>query len=103
MIMGESLSGQVAIVTGASGALGTSVVISLLADGATVAAIDRTGAKAVDEAQNIRRFAANLTDPDEARRAIANVANKFGKIDILVQVMGGFAGGAPVAQTDDAT
>jgi NAD(P)-dependent dehydrogenase (short-subunit alcohol dehydrogenase family) len=103
MIMGESLGGQVAIVTGASGALGTSVVISLLAAGATLAAIDRTGAKAEDEAQTIRRFAANLTDPDEARRAIANVANKFGKIDILVHVMGGFAGGAPVAQTDDAT
>jgi NAD(P)-dependent dehydrogenase (short-subunit alcohol dehydrogenase family) len=103
MIMGESLGGQVAIVTGASGALGTSVVISLLAAGATVAAIDRTAAKAEDEAQTIRRFAANLTDPDEARRAIANVANKFGKIDILVHVMGGFAGGAPVAQTDDAT
>jgi NAD(P)-dependent dehydrogenase (short-subunit alcohol dehydrogenase family) len=79
------------------------VVISLLAAGATLAAIDRTGAKAEDEAQTIRRFAANLTDPDEARRAIANVANKFGKIDILVHVMGGFAGGAPVAQTDDAT
>ena len=43
--MGESLKGQVAIVTGASGALGTSVVISLLAAGAAVAGIDRTGAK----------------------------------------------------------
>jgi NAD(P)-dependent dehydrogenase (short-subunit alcohol dehydrogenase family) len=54
MIMGESLQGQVAIVTGASGALGTSVVISLLAAGATVAGIDRTGAKAEEEAQTIR-------------------------------------------------
>ena len=101
--MGESLGGQVAIVTGASGALGTSVVISLLAAGATVAGIDRMGAKTEDQAQTIRRFAANLTDPDEARRAIANVANKFGKIDILVHVMGAFAGGAPVVETDDAT
>ena len=101
--MGESLGGQVAIVTGASGALGTSVVISLLAAGATVAGIDRTGAKAEEEAQTIRRFAANLTDPDQARRAIADVVNKFGKVDILVHVMGAFAGGAPVAQTDDAT
>ena len=31
------------------------------------------------------------------------MAEQFGKIDILVHVMGGFAGGASVADTDDAT
>jgi NAD(P)-dependent dehydrogenase (short-subunit alcohol dehydrogenase family) len=103
MIMGESLVGQVAIVTGASGALGTSVVISLLAAGATVAGIDRTGAKTGEDGHTIRRFAANLTDPESARRVIASVADELGKIDILVHAMGAFAGGAPVAETDDAT
>ena len=101
--MGESLGGQVAIVTGASGALGTSVVISLLAAGATVAGVDRTGAKAEAEKQTVRRFAANLTDPEGARRAIATIASELGKIDILVHVMGAFAGGTSVAETDDAT
>ena len=101
--MGESLEGQVAIVTGASGALGTSVVISLLAAGATVAGIDRTGAKTESEDQPIHRYSASLTDPESARRAIASVAAELGKIDILVHVMGGFAGGAPVAEIDDAT
>jgi NAD(P)-dependent dehydrogenase (short-subunit alcohol dehydrogenase family) len=103
MIMGESLKGQVAIVTGAGGALGTSVVISLLAAGALVAGIDRTGAKAESEDQPIRRYSADLTDRESARRAIASVANELGKIDVLVHVMGAFAGGAPVAETDDAT
>ena len=101
--MGESLKGQVAIVTGASGALGTSVVTSLLAAGATVVGIDRTGAKAESADQLTHRYSASLTDPENARRVIAAVAADFGKIDILVHVMGAFAGGAPVAETDDAT
>jgi len=101
--MGESLKGQVAIVTGASGALGTSMVISLLAAGATVVGIDRTGAKAEPADQLTHYYSASLTDPENARRAIASVAADFGKIDILVHVMGAFAGGAPVAETDDAT
>ena len=101
--MGDSLKGQVAIVTGASGALGTSVVISLLAAGATVAGIDRVGAKAESGDQAIHRYGANLTDPQDARRVIASIAAELGKIDILVHVMGGFAGGVQVAETDDLT
>jgi NAD(P)-dependent dehydrogenase (short-subunit alcohol dehydrogenase family) len=103
MIMGDSLKGQVAIVTGASGALGTSVVISLLAAGATVAGIDRVGTKADSGDQAIHRYGANLTDPRDARRAIASIAAELGKIDILVHVMGAFAGGVQVAETDDLT
>jgi NAD(P)-dependent dehydrogenase (short-subunit alcohol dehydrogenase family) len=103
MIMGDGLKGQVAIVTGASGALGTSVVISLLAAGATVAGIDRVGAKAESGDQAIHRYGANLTDPQDARRVIASIAAELGKIDILVHVMGGFAGGVQVAETDDLT
>jgi NAD(P)-dependent dehydrogenase (short-subunit alcohol dehydrogenase family) len=103
MIMGESLKGQVAIVTGASGALGTAVVNGLLAAGATVAGIDRSGATAGSGDQHIRRFGANLTDPEDVRRVVASAAAELRKIDILVHVMGAFAGGAPVADTDDAT
>ena len=101
--MGETLKGQVAIVTGASGALGTSIVISLLAAGATVAGIDRSGAKTEPVAHSIQRYTANLTDPEDAGRAIATAAKELGKIDILVHVMGAFAGGTSVADTDDTT
>ena len=100
--MGESLQGQVAIVTGANGGLGTDVTKALLAAGATVVGIVRsiTG----DEPKDGRFHAvtANLIDVAEARTVITKAVAQFGAIDILVHVMGGFAGGASVAETDDA-
>ncbi len=101
--MGESLQGQVAIVTGANGGLGTYVTKALLEAGATVVGIARS--IAAGEAHDSRFYpaSANLTDPDEVQGHVARFAEQFGKIDILVHVMGGFAGGASVAATDDAT
>jgi NAD(P)-dependent dehydrogenase (short-subunit alcohol dehydrogenase family) len=101
--MSQSLQGQVAIVTGASGALGSDVVKSLLAAGATVVAVDRASAGSASQEGGITRFSANLTDTRDVKQLIASVFAKFGKIDVLVHVMGGFAGGASVAETDDAT
>ena len=101
--MGESLQGQVAIVTGANGALGSDVTSALLAAGATVAGIARS--IAAGEAHDSRFYpvSADLTDANEASELIARLAEQFGKVDILVHVMGGFAGGASVAETDDET
>src|SRR5450631_4159000 len=101
--MSEILAGQIALVTGANGGLGTFVSNSLLAAGATVVGIARS--IAAGEAHDSRFYpvSADLTDPEEARKLITRLAAQFGKIDILVHVMGGFAGGASVAQTDDAT
>ena len=101
--MAESLQGQVAIVTGANGGLGTFVAKALLARGATVVGIARS--IAAGEAHDCRYYpvSANLTDPSEVRDLIARLSAQFGKMDILVHVMGGFVGGASVAETDDAS
>ena len=101
--MGESLQGQVAIVTGANGALGTDISKSLLAAGATVVGIARS--MAVGEAHDGRfhPVSVDLTDREEVRDLAARLAGQFERIDILVHVVGGFAGGASVAETDDAT
>ncbi len=101
--MSQSLQGQVAIVTGASGALGSDVAKSLLAAGATVVAVDRANAGSASQESGLTRFSANLTDAREVKQLIASVFAKFGRIDVLVHVVGGFAGGASVAETDDAT
>ena len=101
--MAENLAGQVALVTGANGGLGTFVSDSLLAAGATVVGIARS--IAAGEAHDSRFYpvSADLTDPEETRSLIARLAAQFQKIDVLVHVMGGFAGGASIAETDDAT
>jgi NAD(P)-dependent dehydrogenase (short-subunit alcohol dehydrogenase family) len=42
-------------------------------------------------------------DPEDVRQVIAKIAAELRRIDILVHVLGGFAGGTSVADTDDAT
>ena len=46
---------------------------------------------------------ADLTRPHNAARLVEDALAKFGKIDALVHTAGGFAGGAPIHETDDAT
>ena len=101
--MGNSLQGQVAIVTGANGGLGTEVSQALLETGATVVGIARSIAAGEAHDHHFYPVSANLTDPEEVREHVASLAEQFGKIDILVHVMGGFAGGTSVAETDDDT
>src|SRR5450631_4059281 len=101
--MSEILAGQIALVTGANGGLGTFVSNSLLTAGATVVGIARSIAAGEAHDAQFYPVSADLTDPEEARKLITRLAAQFQKIDILVHVMGGFAGGASVAQTDDGT
>jgi NAD(P)-dependent dehydrogenase (short-subunit alcohol dehydrogenase family) len=51
----------------------------------------------------IHRDTAELSDGPAARKVANEVAAQFGKIDILVHLVGGFAGGQPVHETDEAT
>ncbi|HYV73626.1 MAG TPA: SDR family NAD(P)-dependent oxidoreductase [Candidatus Binatia bacterium] len=102
-MMVGSLEGQVAIVTGADGGLGTPVTKALLAAGATVVGIARSISVGPAHDGHFYPVSANLIDREEVASLVARLAEQFGKIDILVHVMGGFAGGASVAETDDAT
>ena len=101
--MGDSLQGQVAIVTGANGGLGTDITKALLAAGATVVGVARSITGDEPRHSEFHAAPANLIDPAEVQGTIAKVEAQFGKVDILVHVMGGFAGGTSVADTDDAT
>jgi len=46
---------------------------------------------------------ARLDNLEAAKNAVETVTSHFGKIDVLAHLVGGFAGGKTIADTDDAT
>ena len=101
--MGKELAGKIALVTGANGGLGTSVVSALLDSGATVFGVSRQLESGVASNENYYAIAADLSRADSATKTIDEIAGRFGKIDLLAHLVGGFAGGKTVAEMDDAT
>src|SRR5689334_16963737 len=99
----KPLEGKIALVTGARGGLGTSVTESFLAAGAKVIGVSRSIQPDDFPHPEFVAIQAGLSNGDAARDVAEDVAARFGRIDALVHVMGGFAGGKSVAETDDAT
>jgi NAD(P)-dependent dehydrogenase (short-subunit alcohol dehydrogenase family) len=97
------LEGKVTIVTGAKGGLGTSVTEAFLAAGAKVVGVSRSIQPADFSHPAFTAMPAELSSGAAARKVVDGVVARFGRIDALVHVMGGFAGGRSVAETDDAT
>ncbi|MGA2056842.1 MAG: SDR family oxidoreductase [Bradyrhizobium sp.] len=85
------MQGKIVVVTGASGALGKVVVASALAKGAKVAAIDHAASTIKATAERIEFGDVDLTDATEAKKAIDAAASRFGKLDALINIAGGFA------------
>jgi NAD(P)-dependent dehydrogenase (short-subunit alcohol dehydrogenase family) len=99
----QPLTGKIAVVTGARGGLGTFTTEAFLASGATVAGVSRSISAKDFPHPDFTAIPAELSSGDAARALTGAVMERFGRIDVLVHVMGGFAGGQSVADTDDAT
>ena len=98
-----NLQGKVTLITGAKGGLGSFVTEAFLAAGAKVVGVSRS-LRATDFSHpEFTAMPAGLSTGEAARKVAADVAARFGRIDALVHVMGGFAGGTRVEETDDAT
>lgn len=77
------------VVTGGHGVLGRAVLKAALTDGLNVALIDHaTGRSAPDRVLELGGV--DLTDAAAAEKAMAAVADRFGRIDALLNVAGGF-------------
>ncbi len=99
----DQFRNKIALVTGATGGLGTSVTEAFLSAGATVIGVSKN-IKPSDPAQpGFTAIAADLSDGKAVSELIDGVVQRFGKIDILAHLVGGFAGGQPIAETDDQT
>ncbi|MFM8952607.1 MAG: 3-oxoacyl-[acyl-carrier-protein] reductase [Planctomycetaceae bacterium] len=89
------LTGQVAIVTGASQGLGRAIAEALAASGATVALVARSVTKLADVAAAIRaaggkaeEFPCDVTKGEDIQRVVDAVIEKLGRLDVLVNNAG---------------
>jgi NAD(P)-dependent dehydrogenase (short-subunit alcohol dehydrogenase family) len=94
---------KVIFITGAKGGLGNSVTQRFLATGATVVGASRHIAQNDFPAPNFVPIAADFTKSAAVSEAVDSIVSKFGRLDVLVHVLGGFAGGSSIADTNDAT
>jgi len=99
----ESSNKRIVLITGAKGGLGSFITQAFLGTGATVVGASRSIAAADFPEANFVPLSADFTKATSANDAIQSVATRFGGLDVLVHVMGGFAGGRTIAETDDAT
>jgi NAD(P)-dependent dehydrogenase (short-subunit alcohol dehydrogenase family) len=104
----ELLEGRVAIITGGSGALGRAAVEHFLIAGAQVAVPYIVDAEVPLVEQRLgNRFPSSqilmrkcdVGVEEQISKLVEEVLHRFGKLDILVNLVGGFWGGKPVAET----
>jgi NAD(P)-dependent dehydrogenase (short-subunit alcohol dehydrogenase family) len=103
-----SLSGRVAVVTGATGALGRVVTKILLSQGARVVSTYRS-----EEMQNglveyvgelagtLTGVQADVTNESSVQALFRTVIEKFGRVDILLNLVGAYRGGNDIADTKE--
>jgi NAD(P)-dependent dehydrogenase (short-subunit alcohol dehydrogenase family) len=90
------LTGQVAVVTGGGGGIGRAIAICLAAHGADIAVIDilpdrcdETVARIDELGRRGLALPANVMESSQVADAIAAAADKFGRLDILINNAGG--------------
>ncbi|WP_321475760.1 SDR family NAD(P)-dependent oxidoreductase [uncultured Paludibaculum sp.] len=97
------LSGKIVLITGAKGGLGSHVTNAFLSAGAQVAGVSRSIKDADFSSPSFRAFAAELSTAENARQLVASVVERHGRIDAMIHLMGGYAGGQSVVDTGDDT
>lgn len=106
------LKNRVAVITGATGGLGATVTRELAARVANLALLDIDSAKleTLSKSLSLPEYclmtqSVNLLDPAETTSTAEAVAAKFGKVDILLHVVGGWTGGKSLLEVpvDDMT
>ncbi len=86
-----SVTGKVVLIAGGSGGLGHTRVPAFLAAGARVVTADRN--PSVDHADGRLTLKADVTNEADVRRLVDEVTGTFGRLDVLVNLVGGFATG----------
>jgi NAD(P)-dependent dehydrogenase (short-subunit alcohol dehydrogenase family) len=93
------LDGQVAMIPGGSGAIGSALCVSLSGAGANVVVVgrnretlDAAAARIAAAGSEAHVVVGDMTKKEDADRATAETLDRFGRLDIIVNAIGGGAG-----------
>jgi gluconate 5-dehydrogenase len=94
-----SLDGRVALIPGGGGAIGSAMAAALAGAGARVAVVDVTEERAEATAAKLREagadvlaLGADVTAEADCERIVAATVERFGRLDVIVNCVGGGAG-----------
>lgn len=104
------LIGKVVIVTGSVGNLGAAVVSRLHAEKMKIVLVDRSPERlksalaqhGLSDADSLTATT-DVTKKDDVAKLVTETVDKFGRIDALVNVAGGFKATGPVSELDEET
>jgi NAD(P)-dependent dehydrogenase (short-subunit alcohol dehydrogenase family) len=100
---------KVALVSGGTGGLGRAVTLALLHEGASVIAtyIKKDEADALKDtvgpSAHLELLPLDATDETACRALVDGITARHGRLDILVNAIGGYAGGKPLWETEPRT
>jgi NAD(P)-dependent dehydrogenase (short-subunit alcohol dehydrogenase family) len=100
------LQDKTALITGATGALGATVTRAfaqtqarLVLTGRSKEKLERLASEISLPEERILTAAADVTQAADVQALVAAVAARFGRINVLLNVAGGWSGGKPVGET----
>src|SRR3989475_4574595 len=100
--------GKIVLITGGTGALGREVSLAFLKSN-TVAAmtyvVDKELAqlesKIGDLVKKVMLIKADISEEQQIKKTVSDVVKKYGHIDVLVNLVGGYLGGKKVTEMDE--
>ncbi len=91
-----SLDGKVVLITGASGGLGAAVTQAFLAAGGSVVVV---ASKWPNPPEGTTALGADLSSEAGCTGVVSSTLDRFGRVDALMHLVGGFAGGSSIEAT----
>ena len=95
------MNDKVIFITGAKGGLGSVMTRSFLRLGGNVIGASRSITSHDFPEGNFEAIAIDFSSTEQVRDAVTKIVERHGRIDVLVHVVGGFAGGQTIATTTD--
>jgi NAD(P)-dependent dehydrogenase (short-subunit alcohol dehydrogenase family) len=105
--MSERFAGKVALIPGGTGGLGRAVSAAFLKEGAKVVVTYRNESEMESlrsatgpKASSLDGFAVDATQDAAAKQLVGKMVAQYGRIDVLVNAIGGYAGGSKLWESD---